>query len=589
MEAGSAAMEAARENSLETSEAPVIRECPAIGQEPATAVLVCRCHGELERTVDIRRLLAYAEDLPRVVAAKDVDMICKPGGVEGISEALEGTGANRLVLLTCPDYQWWTKALEEAATAGIQQDLVESIDVREWMAWVNPQGDASTRRAQSLVAMATEKLRTAVPRAPTSVAVTDSRRGLVIGGGVAGMVAALDIAEAGFGVDLVEKRDRLGGNVLDIPMTARGAVAKHLLDDLHTRIDAEPLVEVIYNSEVVSMEGAVGHFQAVVRHRKEGGEQGRTYGAVILATGGARNLPKEYGLRQLEGVVDQFGLEEMMIKGDAPKRVVMVQCAGSREEDGLPYCSRVCCTRAIHNARRIIVADKDAQVTILNRDIVTYGTLETFYTLARNEGVRFLRFEQTDKPVVREGSESPLEVEVNDPGLDDTVVIDADVVVLSTGMVPRPLGILPEVLRTKVDEHGFLASPSTKFRPVDAFRDGVYACGLTTGPKIAEESMASAHGAAARVLAVLRRAALPARVGISTVNLRTCSACGLCVDQCPFQARYLDVKDGKARVDEAACWACGVCAQVCPNAAATMATRSERQAIHQVDAAVWHD
>ncbi|NIP36580.1 MAG: 4Fe-4S dicluster domain-containing protein [Thermoplasmata archaeon] len=168
-------------------------------------------------------------------------------------------------------------------------------------------------------------------------------------------------------------------------------------------------------------------------------------------------------------------------------------------------------------------------------------------------------------------------------------MIDADVVVLSTGMVPRPLGKLPEMLRTEPDEHGFLASPDIKFRPVDAFRDGVYACGLTTGPKVAEESMASAHAAAGRAVTVLRRSALPVRVGISTVNMRTCSACGLCVSQCPFSARFLDGKDGKARVDEAACWGCGVCAQVCPNAAASMATRSERQAIHQVDAAVWHD
>lgn len=230
-----------------------------------------------------------------------------------------------------------------------------------------------------------------------------------------------------------------------------------------------------------------------------------------------------------------------------------------------------------------------AHITILNRDIVTYGTLEGFFTAARDEGVGFMRFRADDKPIVRQGTDTPLQVEVNDPGLDELVVIDADVVVLSTGMVPRPLGKLPEMLRTEVDEHGFLASPNIKFRPVDAFRDGVYACGLVTGPKIAEESMASAHAAAARTVTVLRREALPVRVGISTVNLRTCSACGLCVDQCPFSARYLDPGDGKARVDEAACWGCGVCAQVCPNAAASMATRSERQAIHQVDAALWHD
>lgn len=587
IEAASAAMEAAKEVGVRPSGTQPTIECPARGKEPATAVLVCRCHGELEGTVDIDRLLEYSRGLPRVVAAKDVDLICKLG--TSIAEALEDVPANRLVLLSCPDYQWRGRALEELSEAGIQRDLVEFVDVREWLAWVNPEGEEATRRAQSLVAMASERLRTAVPRTAAEVPVHDTQRALVIGGGVAGMVAALDIAAAGFGVDLVEKRDKLGGNVLDIPLTARGAEAKHLLKDLHTRIDAEPKVDVLYNHEVVGVEGAVGSFRATVSPRKEGEATVRTYGVIILATGGARNLPKEFGMGELSTVVDQFGLEDMLTKGDTPKRVVMIQCAGSREKEGLPYCSRVCCTRAIHNARRVLKEDPEARVTILNRDMVTYGTLESFYTVARDEGVTFIRFALEDKPVVREGKDAPLQVEVHDPGLDDKVVLDADVVVLSTGMVPRPLGRLPDMLRTKVDEHGFLASPNIKFRPVDAFRDGVYACGLITGPKIAEESMASAHAAAGRALAVLRRSFIPVRVGISTVNLRTCSACGLCVSQCPFQVRYLDPKDGKARVDEAACWGCGVCAQVCPNAAASMATRTERQAIHQVDAAVWHD
>ena len=587
IEAASAAMEAAKEAEVRIEEAPAPLSCPAAGKVSAIAVLVCKCHGELERTVDIERLLEHARGLPHVVAAKEVDLVCKPG--DAIRSALEDVDANRCVLLACPDYQWRSRALEELAKAGIERDLVEFLDVREWLAWVNPEGEWTTRRAQSLVAMASEKLRTAVPRVASRAPVADPHRALVIGGGVAGMVAALDIAAAGFAVDLVEKRDKLGGNVLDIPLTARGAEAKHLLKDLHTRIEAEPQVEVLFMSEVVDVQGAVGSFRATVRPRKEGEDKGRTYGVIILATGGARNLPKEYGLRQVDGVVDQFGLEDMLAKGNVPKRVVMIQCAGSREDGGLPYCSRVCCTRAIHNALRLLKEEPGAQVTILNRDMVTYGTLESFFTTARDEGVRFIRLRGDDKPTVREGVDSHLEVEVHDPGLDGTVVMDADVVVLSTGMVPRPLGKLPQMLRTEVDEHGFLASPDIKFRPVDAFRDGVYACGLVTGPKIAEESMASAHAAAARAVTVLRREVLPVRVGISTVNLRTCSACGLCVSQCPFQARYADPKDGKARVDEAACWGCGVCAQVCPNAAASMATRSERQAIHQVDAAVWHD
>jgi heterodisulfide reductase subunit A-like polyferredoxin len=264
----------------------------------------------------------------------------------------------------------------------------------------------------------------------------------------------------------------------------------------------------------------------------------------------------------------------------------MVQCVGSREEGALPYCSRLCCTQAIRNARALLKRAPGSSVVVLNRDITTYGTLEGEFTAARDEGVRFLRFAEAAKPTVARG-EGGLTVTVLDPGLGVALQLTADTVVLSTGVAARDVRGIAAMLRTELDTHGFVKVPSSKFRPVDGFRDGVYACGLATGPKVAEESLTSAHVAAARAVTVLRLQALPARVGISTVNLRSCSACGLCISQCPFQARYLDPKDGKARVDEAACWGCGVCAQVCPNHAASIATRSELQAMHQVDAATW--
>ncbi len=584
VEAAAAAMEAAMVAGVEEAAAPPAPGCPAQGKPPATAVLVCTCAGEIAKSVDIEALLAHARDLPRVVHAQAVDLVCKrPDEVE---RALEGKGANRLVVAACPSYQWGRAATAAASRAGVQRDLVELVDVREWLAWANPKGEGATDKAKAVVSMSSERLRTAVPRAAASVPVARPARALVVGGGLAGMTAALDIVAAGLGADLVERSSKFGGSLAAVPTTAKGADAGRLLSDLETRVGANSSISKHLNTEVVSLSGAVGAFRARLRDRKTGEEANRVYGAVVIASGGARFKPKEYGLGTLEGVTDQFGLEDALAAGGpAPRRVVMIQCAGSREEGALGYCSRVCCVRALRNALEL--RSRGVEVAVINRDIVAHGTLEELFTRARDEGVRFLRYSLTDKPRVQKGPKGGLVVEVKDPGLDATVALDADMVVLSAGMVPRPSGKLDEMLRTPMDRHGFLVTANTKFRPVDALRDGVYACGLCTGPKVAEESLATAHAAAARAVTVLRRAALPARTGISTVNLRSCSACGVCVSQCPFQARHLDPKDGKARVDEAACWGCGVCAQVCPNHAASIATRSERQAMHQVDAATW--
>jgi heterodisulfide reductase subunit A len=584
-EAAAAAMEAALVAGVREAQATAPDACPAIGKPAATAVLMCKCHGEVGKALDIGQVLSFARTLPHVVSAEAVDLLCKGGG---IAKALEGKGANRLVIAACPSYQWGRAAIEEAARAGIQRDLVDLIDVREWLAWANPAGPNATAKAQSLIAMSSERVRTAVPRAPTSVPVARPARALVIGGGLAGMTAALDLAGTGFGADLVERADKLGGHFANVSSTARGADAKHLLAGTVAGVTSSKAIEVFKRTELVSVDGAVGAFRARLKDAVTGETKTRVYGSIILATGAEKHGPKEHGLGSIDGVMDQLSFAALLDgpEGAKPRRIVMVQCVGSREEGGLPYCSRLCCTQAIRNARALLKRAPGSSVVVLNRDITTYGTLEGEFTAARDEGVRFLRFAEAAKPVVARG-EGGLTVTVHDPGLGETLQLTADAVVLSTGVAARDVRGLAAMLRTEVDLHGFVKVPSGKFRPVDGFRDGVYACGLATGPKVAEESLTSAHAAAARAVTVLRRQALPARVGISTVNLRSCSACGLCVSQCPFQARYLDPKDGKARVDEAACWGCGVCAQVCPNHAASIATRTERQAMHQVDAATW--
>jgi heterodisulfide reductase subunit A len=263
----------------------------------------------------------------------------------------------------------------------------------------------------------------------------------------------------------------------------------------------------------------------------------------------------------------------------------MIQCVGSRD-DQHPYCSRVCCTQAMENALALKQQNPQASVTVLYREIRTYGYRELTYRQARAAGVLFLEYSEKDKPAVRETS-GRLQVQVTLQPDGERVTLDADQVVLSAGIEPSPdNGELAQMLKVPLNEDGFFLEAHAKLRPLDFAADGVYLAGLAHSPRFIEETIAQANGAAIRAVTLLSRKELQSAALIAAVNPRLCAACGLCVDACPSSARVIDTEKNYAQVLEVLCQGCGACVAACPNGASYQRGFEFEQIFGMIDAAL---
>jgi heterodisulfide reductase subunit A-like polyferredoxin len=316
-----------------------------------------------------------------------------------------------------------------------------------------------------------------------------------------------------------------------------------------------------------------------------------------VATGANEIKPKEYLYGQHPNVITQRELEERLAQPisnlQSPPSIVMIQCVGSRDDEH-PYCSRICCTQAIKNALELKRRNPQTQVAVLYRDIRSYGFRELAYRQAREAGVIFLEYSETQKPVIvdkgtrRQGDKgTALSVEVVVQPEGTKVTLDADLVVLAAGIEPnKDNDVLAKLLKVPLSEDGFYLEAHAKLRPLDFAADGVYLAGLAHSPRFIEETMAQANGAAVRAVTLLSRKQLQSAAMIAAVNERLCSACGICVDACPYSARVLDEEKGYAKVLEVLCQGCGACVAACPNGASFQRGFEFKQIFGMIDAAL---
>ncbi|MCK4772394.1 MAG: CoB--CoM heterodisulfide reductase iron-sulfur subunit A family protein, partial [Candidatus Latescibacteria bacterium] len=452
---------------------------------------------------------------------------------------------------------------------GLNPYLFEMANIRDQCSWVHMSLHAeATEKSKDLVRMAVAKSALLEPLQERHMKINQDA--LVVGGGVAGMTAALDLAGQGFIVHLVEKEAELGGNLRRIRYIAgHGDTAEELASLIEATQNSDN-IHLHLGARILAIDGSLGRFNTKVREA-DGSEVEFDHGGVIVATGGDEYKPTEYLYGESERVLTQLELEDRMDNGGlgGAKTIAMIQCVGSRDEER-PYCSRVCCTAAITNALRIKEADPTAEVAILYRDIRTYGMREELYTEAREKGVIFIRFEDDDKPRV-EGNGAGLKVTVNDALLKMPLEIDADLLVLSAGIVP-PEGNeeLAQFLKVPLDQDGFFLEAHMKLRPVDFATDGVYVCGTAHAPKSVDESIIQASAAAARATTLLSKEIIDLEPTISRVIDANCDGCAYCVEPCPYQAITLleYMKDGQIKKtvesDPSLCKGCGVCMATCP-------------------------
>ena len=517
-------------------------------EEPRVAVIVCQCGKEISSVIDVGALKTAAQQIPGVVAFNEIPFPCLPEGLAQVQETVKTAKANRVVIAACTPYRYSSLFAGALAEHGIEKNLWQLVNFREQLAWVHRDDPAlATQKARKLLFMAVEKLKS--EEVLPSHAVKVNQRGLVIGGGISGLTAALLLAEQDFQVDLVEKTGSLGGTTQHLYYDFSTDSVPEYLKETVERVKNQPNITIHLNSTVISNTGHAGNFTTQIR---TGADQTveNVYGAIIVATGAAAYPPAEYLYGEDKRVFTQQEMGKMLAETrlGKPKTVVMIQCVGSRNETH-PYCSRVCCTQAIVNAIKIKEQSPYTQVFILNRDIMAYGYREQLYTRAREMGVLFQRYEPGKEPQVKAGVKG-IALTWQDPVLPAGLEITADYLVLSNGYVPADNRPLADMLGLDLTADGFYREVDTKFRPVDTVKDGIFITGLASAPRDLTEKITSARAAAQRAANLLSRTEIASGKVISEVDARRCSGCEMCVAVCPFDARHMD-DDEKIAVVEA--------------------------------------
>jgi heterodisulfide reductase subunit A len=537
---------------------------------PRVGVFLCDCRGEIGEVVDLEALTAYAQGLRDVTAVQTLDNACLNGGAEQIKQAVAEHELNRVVLAGCAARLYEPAFARMMNEVGLNPGLLERVNLRGEVAWAHSNngsgnGTGANVKAQDLVEMGVASARLRKPVLPTTDEVT--RRALVIGGGLAGMTAALNLAEMGYGVDLVEQSAELGGQLRELRYTLvekddPAASLRALVEG----VESSEHIHVYRETRVESVSGWVGRFQTTVG-LADGERKVLNHGAIVVATGGHEVAPTEYLYGQNERVITQRELEHRLADSgnQIPNTVVMIQCVGSREPER-PYCSRICCSKAVANALKIKERNPQANVFVLYREMRTYGFREDYYRQARSQGVTFLRYELPDKPQVSANGDS-VTVKLKEPITGEQVTVNTGMLVLSTGIEPNENQALADVLGVSLDKNGFFQEEYPKMRPLDFERRGIFLCGLAHSPRAADETIMQAQGAAMRAATVLAKQKLAAMPTVASVNIKRCSACGLCVEVCPFGARVLEPGAPYAEVIEALCQGCGACVAACPNKA----------------------
>jgi heterodisulfide reductase subunit A len=564
------------------------------GEGVRIGIFICHCGTNIAGVVDVQELAEYALTLPSVVHAERELFCCSQEGQESIIRLIHEQRLNRIVVAACSPKTHELLFRETLKVAGLNENLLEMANIRNQNSWVhgkNPVG--ATKKAKDLVRMAAAKVTLSEPLIKAVIPIV--QKVLVIGGGIAGMTAALNLAKQGFAVHLVERTAILGGNALTLKHTWAGEHVRTQVTKMIDEVVCDERIIIHKESTVTKVTGFVGNFNSTLSG-KTGKITTIEHGAGIVAIGGVAAVPNEYNYGSITGVVTSahfdmlFELKEKHIK--QAKRFVFIQCVGSREGDHM-YCSKVCCTHSVQSAISLKKENPERSVYILYRDMRTYGQRESLYKEARKLGVIFINYELHGKPTVTaRGAE--IEVEVWDHILHQPLLIVADMVILAVAIRPREdaaeLGALYQI---PVDDQGFFQEIHTKMRPVDFATEGMFVAGLAHYPKPVEESIAQALAAAARAATLLSRNEVRMDTVKAIVDDTLCDGCALCIEVCPYRAITLcDWEDGEGVlqktviVNAAQCKGCGICQGTCPKDGISVSGFTMKQISAQLQAAL---
>jgi len=543
-------------------------------EQARIGVFVCHCGKNIASVVDVERVSEIAAQQPNVVFATHTMYTCADSNLNNIRDMIHKHRLNRIVVASCTPRTHEPIFRDTLREAGLNPYLFELANIRDQCSWVHSaEPEKATEKATELMRMSVARARLLSPLTGTSFAVDQT--GLVIGGGISGMTAALALAGQGFKVHLVEKSDRLGGNSLTLRYTLEHEDVSTFVAGLVKEVENHPNIVLHLGADVTNVAGFIGQFK--VSLFQDGTDSEVSCGAIIVATGAAPAATREYLRGKDEGVITQLELEQRLHKGDfatGRRNVVMIQCVGSRNDER-PYCSRICCSMAVKNALKIKKLDPSASVYVLYRDIRTYGFREKYYKQAREAGVIFIRYEPDAPPLVSQ--DNGLVVSLKSPDFPEPVEIETDCVVLSTGVdAAGDNRRVADMLKVPLNADGFFVEAHLKLRPVEFATEGIFLCGLAHSPKHMDENISQARAAASRASTVLSKAYLEAGAQVSQVDQQKCISCMTCTKVCPYGAPTVNA-DHKAEIIAAKCMGCGICAAECPACAIQLNHFESRQ------------
>jgi len=552
------------------------KEIDISGEPPRIGVFVCHCGINIGGVVDVPEVVEYASQLPDVIYTERNLYTCSADTQTNMKERIKEHNLNRVIVASCTPRTHEPLFQATIREAGLNKYLFDLANIRDQCSWVHMHepGEA-TEKAKDLVRMAIAKARKLVPLQEQQVEVI--HKGMIIGGGVAGMTAALNLANQGFEVFLVEKSQNLGGFSNNIYQTIENYNVQEFIKNLIKKVNDHKLINVFLNAKISSIEGYVCNFTSKINYGQEKQRKEFRHGIIILATGAHEYQPKngEFLFGEDNRVLLQSDLEKILYtekeKINDLNSIVMIQCVGSRNEDN-PYCSRMCCSEAIKNALKAKEINPNLNITVLYRDIRTYGFKEKYYNLARERGVIFLRY-RDDKPPEIKLENSNLSIYITKPDIGD-IKMNADLVALSVGIVAdgKANENLAKMLKVPTNDDNFFLEAHVKLRPSDFATDGIFLCGTARGTATIRESIAQAMSAASRATTILSKDILITEGVISKVDPALCIGCNRCAEVCSYGAVGVKYEEGLmiSEVNPLLCKGCGDCAAECPAEAITM-------------------
>jgi heterodisulfide reductase subunit A2 len=562
-------------------------------------VYICNCGTNIAKLVDCESVAKFSAEHPTVAITKTYKYMCSNPGQEMIVQDIQEHNLDSVVVAACSPRMHERTFRRVLQTAGLNPYMCEMANIREHCSWVHQDGAAATEKAKALTKAAVLRVERHEPLERFSVDMCAST--LVIGGGIAGMTAALELAEAGYPVYLVEKKDRLGGNLTRTDLTAPYLdSARDLITERITRVEENRNIEVLLNSQVKSLDGFIGNFTAAIErdHQQTDGKTRVQVGNVVVSTGYKEFdavRVSHYGYGKLPNVITSFDFEKMLRAGNIqtkegkiPQYVAIIHCVGSRSQEFHGYCSRVCCMTALKYVHEIKSAIPKCYVSDLYIDMHAFGKgHEDFYRKTSEVKTVFLMYGKNERPVIRKAGpkdDCEMIIEVNEKLSGEVIEIPADMVILMVGMESREdAAQVARLVNISQDKDGWFIESHPKLDPVATTTDGIYIAGTCVAPKDIPDTVAQARAAAARILGKIARGKIEVDAVYAEVDETRCSGCRMCNELCPYSAIEFDEEKRRSKVISAVCKACGCCVASCPSGAIRGRHFTDQQIFAQIE------